>query len=164
MRVKGIIKGEQPYFEDVEEGAELPRLKKPRFCQSNQAAFMGVTPAAGFCAAHFDYGVAKQQFNAAAPYAAGAQVAVFLSQLLTNWIGPNGVLKRISYTQKDRLWSGFDGDQITIEGKVVRKRIEDGRKYVDCEIWAKNQKGTFVIAGSATVILPSRSDQRSTEP
>lgn len=46
------------------------------------------------------------------------------------------------------------GDTVTITGKVVDKRQEDGRKLVACELTGVNQRGQVVYVGTAIVHFP----------
>jgi len=51
----------------------------------------------------------------------------------------------------------FDGDTVTMKGRVSKKYTKDSENYLECEIWGEKQDGTVVVIGSATVTLPSRS-------
>jgi acyl dehydratase len=46
------------------------------------------------------------------------------------------------------------GDTVTFTGEVTGKRIEDGKKIVDCRIRGTNQTGELVCLCDATMILP----------
>ncbi len=48
------------------------------------------------------------------------------------------------------------GDLLTIDGRVVAKREEGGRKLVDFELEAVNQDGELSCRGTATASLPGR--------
>jgi hypothetical protein len=55
----------------------------------------------------------------------------------------------------------FKNDILTCHGKVTRKYIEDGRHYVDLDVWVMNQKNENTTPGYATVILPSRNANKT---
>ncbi|GBD11991.1 hypothetical protein HRbin23_01676 [bacterium HR23] len=46
------------------------------------------------------------------------------------------------------------GDTVTITGKVVDKRQEEGRKLVVCELTGVNQRGQVVYVATATIHMP----------
>ncbi|MCS7207099.1 MAG: MaoC family dehydratase [Dehalococcoidia bacterium] len=48
----------------------------------------------------------------------------------------------------------YAGDTVTITGKVVDKRQEEGRNLVVCELTGVNQRGQVVYVGTATVHFP----------
>jgi acyl dehydratase len=83
----------------------------------------------------------------------GALKNAFLAQLMTNWMGIQGALKRLScqYRGMDR-----PGSPITAKGAVTRKYQQDGERLVDCTIWLENAQGEKTTPGAATVVLPSR--------
>ena len=146
------IKREQIFFEDVDKDTEIPPLAKGRFTTSKIAMFSAVY--GSFCPGHFDYNMARKFFNQDRPIAFGNQVCgAYLSQLLTDWIGPNGILKRFKSQMRAPV---FDGDSLIMRGKVIKKNARDSENYVECEIWAENQGGNVVASGTATVILPSK--------
>jgi hypothetical protein len=48
------------------------------------------------------------------------------------------------------------GDIMTCKGRVVDKYVRDGQHYVECEVWAENEREGITTPGRAWVILPSR--------
>jgi acyl dehydratase len=83
----------------------------------------------------------------------GLQVITYLSQLLTDWIGPNGALKK--FASQVRVPT-LAGDTLTMKGRVIGKYIRQEENYLECEVWGEKQDGTMVVQGAATVTLPSR--------
>jgi acyl dehydratase len=74
-----------------------------------------------------------------------------LSQLMTNWIGPQGFLKKVGASHR-----GMDiiDDPVTCKGMVTKKYLDNGQHVVECKIWIENKKGEVTAPGNATVILP----------
>ena len=146
------IKREQIFFEDIEVGAEMPPLAKGRYTTAKFAMFSAVY--GNFCPGHFDYHMARRLFDTDRPIAFGDQVCgAYLSQLLTDWIGPNGALKRFKSQMRAPV---YDGDSLVMKGTVVKKYAKDSKNYVECEIRGENQDGNVVAWGTATVTLPSK--------
>ncbi len=94
-----------------------------------------------------------------APYARGLMVACLASQLLTNWMGDDGFLRRLRVDLN--VPNAFlYGDTMWIKGKVTDKYREKlgGNEYraVDVSIEETNQLGETLGKGDATVYLPDR--------
>lgn len=139
----------QLYFEDVDEGMELPPLVK-------DTSTMQLVEYAGasrdFYIIHHDRDYAK---SVGLPdiIIQGSLKSAFLGQLVTDWIGEWGTL-----TCLDVQYRGIDvpGKPLTAKGKVTKAYVHDGDHYVECDIWTENLAGERTTRGSATVMLPSR--------
>jgi acyl dehydratase len=83
----------------------------------------------------------------------GPQRVCWLGQFMTDWIGDDGTLKKLSCEVRH---PSIMGDSNTVKGKVKNKRIENGEHLVDCEIWVENQAGLITAPGTATAALPSK--------
>jgi acyl dehydratase len=83
----------------------------------------------------------------------GPQRVCWLGQFVTDWMGDAGTLKKLSCQIRH---PNIMGDVNIVKGKVKDKRIENGERLVDCDIWVENQAGLVTAPGSATVALPSR--------
>lgn len=102
---------------------------------------------------HFDPWVAKQLGFGPGGYDIICQRVSWYGHLLTNWIGDDGFLRRLSVELRRPNWLG---DATWVRGTVTRRYEEGGEHYVDCELWADNQRGDRHSTGTATVILPTR--------
>jgi acyl dehydratase len=73
-----------------------------------------------------------------------------LGQLVSDWLGHNGRVKKISCQYR-----GMDmPDQtMTCRGTVTRKWQEDGEKLAELEIWVENADGKKSTPGSALVVF-----------
>ncbi len=140
---------QQLYFEDVQEGTEIPPLVKQ---PSNVQLFLFSAVTRNAHRIHYDKDFAISEGHPDVLIHGPLQGA-FLAQLVTDWIGKHGVLKRISYQNRARA---FIGDTITCKGRVTRKYVQGGEHCVECEIRAERQTGEVCSPGTATVILPAR--------
>ena len=143
--------GKVLYWEDVEEGQELPPLiKRPTTRQLVQYA----GASGDFYEIHYDKDFAQAN-GLPGVIIHGALKMAFLAQLVTDWIGEWGTLKKFSVQYR-----GMDvpGDTLTCKGRVTRKWVENGQHFVEAEIWLENGKGERTTPGSAVVVLPSRSN------
>jgi len=86
-------------------------------------------------------------------YDYGCQRISWLCNLLTNWMGDDGFLKRV---RAELRRFNVIGDTTWLKGKVTQKSVKDGEHLVDVECWAENQRGEITMPGFAIVRLPSR--------
>jgi len=150
----------QLYWEDVEVDSEVTPLAK---VASSQMLVKWAGASGDFNPLHYD-----EPFAAASgvqkPVVHGALKRQWLIQLMTDWMGDEGALKRFSCQYR-----GFDyprlmktmaepheGDTWWCKGKVTKKYVEGDEHCVDCDIRIENAKGEVTTPGTATVVLPSR--------
>ncbi|MEC9344990.1 MAG: MaoC family dehydratase N-terminal domain-containing protein [Pseudomonadota bacterium] len=93
------------------------------------------------------------EVGAPGAYDYGPERCSWLTHHLTNWMGDDGFLR--SAHCKIRRHNP-QGDLLFINGKVVRKFVEDGRHLVEIEQEARNQDDELSILGGGVVELPSR--------
>lgn len=139
----------QVYFEDVEVGMALPPLKKT---PSNTLLFLYSAVTWNPQRIHYD-----KDYTLTEGYheiiVHGPLRGAFLSQLLTGWIGEEGTLKKLSYTNRD---IAYVNEPLTCKGTVTRTWVENDTGCVECEIWMENEQDNRVTLGNATVVLPCR--------
>jgi acyl dehydratase len=174
---------EPRYWDDVDVGDELPQVVKGPFSPWELVAWktgwhlplwgMGKAnelrlrdllkhPAFSFRdasgaiqtaeAAHVDSKVAK---STAVPsgYDFGAQRNSWMSQVVTNWMGDSGFLKKLEASYRR---CNLFGDTQFIKGKVTKKYLEGSEYLVDLEVWCENQRQEVTAPGTATVALPTK--------
>ncbi|MEW6033335.1 MAG: MaoC family dehydratase N-terminal domain-containing protein [Chloroflexota bacterium] len=87
-------------------------------------------------------------------YDVGIQRHCWLVNLLTNWVGDEGWVKKCYAEYRQFV---YHSDVVWLKGKVVRKYVdEDGEHCVDIETHGINQRGDDTMPGEATVALPSK--------
>jgi acyl dehydratase len=87
------------------------------------------------------------------PYDYGGMRETFLTNIVTNWMGDDAWLWKLSCQHRKFVYTG---DTYWIKGKVREKKQEEGRNEVHLDIWVENQHGTIVSPGNAVVLLPTR--------
>lgn len=139
----------QLYYEDVVVGSDIPTLvKHPKTRQ----LVMWAGASNDYNEIHYDKDVALAQ-NLPGVIIHGWLTASYLCQLLTDWIGDEGMLKKFSVAFRGML---FPGQDVTCKGKVTKKYTHDKENLVECEIWAENPKGEKTAPATAVVSLPSK--------
>jgi hydroxyacyl-ACP dehydratase HTD2-like protein with hotdog domain len=141
----------QLYFEDVTVGMALPSLTKT---PSNTLLFLYSAITWNPQRIHFD-----KDYTLSEGYrdiiVHGPLRGAFLSQLLTHWIGDEGTLKKLSYANRD---IAYVNESLTCKGTVTRTWVDQGKGYIECEIWAENEHGTRLTLGQATVSVPLKNE------
>lgn len=139
----------QVYWEDVKEGDEIPPLKKN--C-STQQLVLWAAASGDFYQIHYDQDFARAT-GLKGIIVHGALKNAFLGQLLHDWVGEKGRIKKFgcSYRGMD-----YPNQDILCRGVVTRKYQQDGEHLVDLDIWTENPEGQKTSPGTATVTLPVR--------
>jgi hypothetical protein len=90
------------------------------------------------------------------PYSAGVQNQSWLINLITNWIGDEGWLKR-NYAEYRKFV--YFSDVVRFTGKVTKKYVdENGEHCIDILSHGFNQREEDVIPGFSTVVLPCKQE------
>ena len=139
----------QIYYEDVEEGIEIPVLTKH---PTPRQLVMWATVSGDFYEIHYDKDFALS-LGFPGIVVQGTLTASFLVQLVTDWMGKLGIFRKLSIRNLGAL---FPNEDIICKGKVNKKYIEDSESRVECEVWAENSKGEKRTMGTAHVTLPTR--------
>ena len=150
----------QLYWEDVEVDSEITPLAK---VATSQMLVKWAGASGDFNPLHYDEPFAASS-GVDKPVVHGALKRQWLVQLMTDWIGEQGALKKFSCQYR-----GFDyprlmktmaepqeGDTWWCKGKVTNKYVEGDEHFVDCDIRIENGKGEVTTPGKATIVLPSR--------
>jgi acyl dehydratase len=137
------------YFEDVRVGDELPTLVKGPIQQIQLTRYAGAS--GDFNPIHQDDEFARAA-GMGGVFGHGMLTMGFVAQALTDWAGA-GTVRRLGvrFVGLVRL-----KDTVSCRGRVLAKSSRDDAHTVDLEVWAENQKGEKVVAGKATVALPTR--------
>ncbi len=137
------------YWEDVSEGSEItPLFKHP----TPRQLVMYAGASGDYHEIHYNKEFALKR-GLPGIIVHGQLSCHFLGQLMTDWIGDKGMLKKLSCSYRGM---NFPDEDLTCRGKVTRKYVEDTEHYVECNIWAENPKGEKTASGNATVTLPTR--------
>ncbi|MGA2158430.1 MAG: MaoC/PaaZ C-terminal domain-containing protein [Dehalococcoidia bacterium] len=152
---------EQIYYEDLEVGYEITPLKK---VATTRMLVQWAGASGDFNPLHYEEDFAKN-LGVGHPIVHGALKRAWLVNLMTDWIGEEGRLKKLScryrgmdYPRKMKNFDEpLDGETWWCKGKVIRKYVEGGELLAECEIWVENGKGDKTTLGHALAVLPSKS-------
>jgi acyl dehydratase len=137
------------FWEDIEEGSEIPPLVKE---PTTQQLVRWAGASGDYYQIHYDKDFA---LGNALPgvIVHGALKSAWLGQLLGDWVGESGTVKKYGCSYR-----GMDvpGDKLACKGKVVKKYVEGDEHLVECEIWLENSQGQQTTPGTAVVAFPSK--------
>ena len=150
----------QLYYEDVEVGSEVTPLKK---IATTRMLVQWAGASGDFNPLHYELEFAKD-LGVGSPIVHGALKRAWLVNLMTDWIGERGKLKKLScryrgmdYPRKMKTFTmPHDGEIWWCKGKVTKKYIDGDEHLVECEIWVENGKSDKTTQGKATAALPSK--------
>ena len=140
---------DQLYYEDITVDSEIPPLVK---MPTTRQLVMWAGISGDYHEIHYDKDFAQGK-GLPGVVIHGELVCSFLGQLITDWIGEQGSLKKLSCSYRG---TNFPNESLACKGKVSRKYVEDGEHYVVFDIWAENVRGEKTISGMATITVPSK--------
>ena len=156
------------YWEEVIEGESIPSLKKGTYSvtelflfthgvlgtgRSTRAALESEGSADLGGGGRFDEEHAQKRRNMPGQFDFGPQRVCWLAQIVTDWMGDDGILKKLNASIRH---PNVVGDTNTIHGSVVRKFRSEGRSLVEVSVENVNQSGLPTAFGTAIVELPTR--------
>ena len=159
---------ETRYFEDVAEGDAIPSLPKGTYSVTELFLFThgvlgtGRSPRAALAAegsadlgggGRFDSEHAQKRRNMPGQFDYGPQRVCWLSQIVTDWMGDDGVLKTLNASIRH---PNVVGDTNTVHGEVTGKSVVNGEHLVEVQVRNVNQSGLATALGTAVVALRSR--------
>ncbi len=140
---------EQLYYEDVAVGSEIPTLVKQ---PTTRQLVMWAGASGDYYQIHYDKDFAQGR-GLPGVIVHGQLAGCFLGQLMTDWIGAQGSLKKLTCSYKGM---NFPDEPLACKGRVIKKYVENGEHYVECNLRVENAKGERTVSGTAVVTLPSR--------
>ncbi|MFC2008354.1 MaoC/PaaZ C-terminal domain-containing protein [Chloroflexota bacterium] len=139
----------QLYFEDMTVGSEIPSLAKQ---PTTRQLVMWAGASGDYNPIHYDKDFAQGR-GLSGVIVPGQLVGTFLGQLVTDWIGEQGRLRKLTCSYRGM---NYPGEAIICKGRITKKYVEDGEHYVECSLWAENARGEKTVTGMAVVIMPVR--------
>jgi acyl dehydratase len=142
---------EQRYWEDVEEGAEVPAVAFPL------SVYRLVVEAGAnrdFNSIHHQSEYARAS-GAPEMYANTGFLLGMWERTVREFIGLHGSIRHIDGFRMRRF--NTVGTTVVVRGRVKSKRRDDGDALVDLEVWSELEDDITVGPGVVTVELPVRS-------
>jgi len=138
----------QLYWEDVEPEQEIPGFS----IEINATRIvLQVSGSQDYYPAHHDRDFAKSS-GLKDVFVNTRFLQTALGRVISDWTGPEGWLSKFKMKMEKMI---LFGDTMTCRGKVTTKYIKDGTHYVECDVWAENQREVATTA-QAVITLPSK--------
>jgi len=135
----------QLFFENVEVGVEIPALlKKP----TTQQLVMWAGASGDYNPIHYDKDFAQSR-GLPGVVVHGQLSTAFLCQMLSDWYGKKGNLKKLNVSYKGL---NFPGETLACRG-VVKGKSQASENLVTLDVWVENQRGEKTVVGTAVVSL-----------
>jgi acyl dehydratase len=136
----------QSDFERIAIGVEIPILVKH---PTTQQLAMWAGASGDYNPIHYDKDFAVAR-GLPGVVVHGQLSTAFLCQMLSDWYGKKGSLKKLNVSYKGL---NFPGDTLTCHGTVKEKSTtEDGLITLDVRV--ENQRGEKTVVGTAVVAFP----------
>jgi len=140
---------EQRFWEDIQVDSPVPPLMKNA---SPRQLVMWAGAYGDYYEIHYNENIAKANMLPGL-IIHGTLKAAWLGQMLSEWVGEKGRIKKYSASYRTM---DVPGDNITLTGKVTKKYVDGKDHVVEAEIWVANGKGDKTTPGTATVVFPSK--------
>ena len=140
---------QQIYFDDVNEGDEVPQLVK-KLTKKNLVVY--AVTAGDLYELHYDKDTATAQ-GFKDVIVQGRLKSALLAQAVTDWIGDDGKVKKLTCNNRG---ADYPGDEFTVKGKVAKKYQDNGENLMELEVWGENPAGDKTTFGTAVAALPSK--------
>jgi len=149
MRVKSInplqdSKNKIISYEDISIGMKLPTIIKT---PNSQQLVKYAAASLEFPEIHYDIDYAKAA-GLPGVLVQGSLKHAFLGQLITDWIGQNNILKKLSVSYRGM---NITNEKLYCKGIISRKYIENNKKLVKCKIWIENDDKFKSTLGEAII-------------
>lgn len=135
------------FWDEVAEGDALPTLVMP--ITVTRCIYLA-SATRDFSPHHSNRDYAQQQVGARDMFLNTPFNSGMLSRFVTEWGGPLSRVRKIKLAMRENICAG---DDMILDGQVVRKYAEDGDHFVDIDIQVSTQDGPKYAAG-ATLMLP----------
>lgn len=103
---------------------------------------------------HFDREFAREHSGQRTFIASGAYRQALLARMLTDWLGPRGVLRKLRVRHTAPT---LEGDVMRFSATAVEKSADASDPWIACDVEGKNQDDVTIVAAHAVVTLPADS-------
>jgi acyl dehydratase len=143
----------QRYYEDVEPGDDLGPMERQPTAEQVQAYTTVWGVGGGAAGGRFSDAAAARRDGMDAPIVPGNMSLAFLSQLVTDWAGPRGVLRSLEVNFRRPV---RHNEELKCMGLVTDKEVRDGDPSIILDVFIEDSRGDRPLQGTAIVTLPHR--------
>jgi len=143
---------EQTTFEQIQLGDQIPEREFGPLTVQETVRWAGFQE--NSAQLHYDREHARDHSGLKTFIASGEYRQALLMRVLTDWIGPRGMIRKLSLRQ---TFPTFEGDLMRFSAKVIEKSPNASEPSIVCELIGKNQEDRQILTGQCTLRLPARS-------
>src|SRR5262249_22145209 len=132
-RDQPMVESKKMYFEDVKEGDEVPAFVIETLTRTDLVRSTGAS--GDFNPTHHDQTFAEKA-GLPTVFSRGMLTAGFVSKCITDCVGREN-LRKFKVRFETRVWPG---DTITCKGTVTKKYEDRGKRFIEGDLVALNQK------------------------
>ncbi len=99
---------------------------------------------------HFDREFARDHSGQRTFIASGAYRQALLTRMLTDWLGPHGVLRKLRVRHTAPT---LEGDLMRFAATVVEKSANAADPWIACDVVGTNQDGVAIMTAHAVVLF-----------
>lgn len=99
---------------------------------------------------HIDHPYATEEEGHKSTLAQDYLLATYLTEMLMNWIGPTGRVKRLSYRNRLPVYANT---RVRCWGRITAVREAPGAIEVDLDVGVNNEEGQTCVPATATVLI-----------
>jgi acyl dehydratase len=147
---------EQLWFEDVAPGFVIPTRTFGPLSIVDTVQWAGFQE--NWYRLHWDREFVRERSGLRTFIASGAYREALLVRTITDWIGPRGVLRKLTVRQS---YPTFEGDLIQYSGTVLGKSPTAESSSIFCDLRGENQEQQLILTARCTLVLPSRNQHPS---
>lgn len=130
-------------IETIKEGESIPEME---FCPDNVQLFMYNAALWNAHRIHFDYPYATQVEGYPGLVIAGPMMGDWLTQTVIHWLGEDGILESIEYSNRI---AAYIGETLKVGGTIQAIDAEESR--AELALYVKNEQDQVIVPGKATV-------------
>ena len=140
----------QLYFDDVQVGHAIPERQHGPLSIVDNVRWVGFQEN-WEARLHYDREHVRENSGLRSFIAPGAYREALIARMLTDWVGPDGMLRKLAVRQTRPT---IEGDTMFFSAAVVEKSGDASDPWLTCEVEGKNQDGEPIVTGRCTVTLP----------
>ena len=140
------------FFEDVQVGETAPERQHGPLTLVDTIRWCGFQMN-WWASLHYDRERVRTRSGLRSFIASGAYREALVARMITDWIGPRGMLRRLAMRH---VASTLEGDSMLYTMTVVEKSKDPKDPQVTLQVDGRNQEDKRILTARCTVTLPTR--------
>lgn len=147
-----MVVDQKLFFEDVQTGQTVLETRHGPLTLVDTIRWCGFQEN-WWASLHYDRERVRTRSGLRSFIASGAYREALVARMITDWIGPLGMLRKLSVRH---VASTLEGDFQIYTMTVVEKSDDPKDSQVTCQVEGRNQDDKQILTGRCSVTLPTR--------